>query len=183
MQKTVPSAAGVLLFALLTFLSSAASAEVFNEAPGQKFYFDLDTRDGALSVWRHDDLTSVAALRATVAFERLGKHDKWLPGSRILVETADGSYGISLTADNWKPPMRIALVRKDGWGTGSIKSIAVGEKMTVEMDWARSNLLVIRLGNDSRYELSLPSPVKALSFSASTGELQVHSLLLGRFVP
>ena len=176
-------ATSVLLFTLLAFISSNALAEVFQEVPGQKFHFDMDTRDGAFSEWRHDDLASVSALRATLEFQRLGKHEKWLPGSRILVTTSDGDYGISLTADHSKPPMRMALVRKEGWGTGSIKNIAVGERITIEMDWSHSNLLLIRLGDGQPYELALTSPVKGLYFSASTGELTVHSLVLGRMVP
>src|SRR5271155_880927 len=61
----------------------------FVPAPGQTFSLDLDTVPGKYSNWRHHDLGSISALRATMRIPTIRRDAKWAPSFSIWVEKAD----------------------------------------------------------------------------------------------
>lgn len=170
-------AALVLLLGMIG--GGGAKGQTFTPAPHQYFSLDLDTKDGNFSNWDINDVTSLSGLRASVGVSRLGKHDRWLPYFLIKVVTRAGQFGLALEAADWKPPVAIYTLVNNKKAE-RIGEIAVGQTVNVELNWSRPGALSVRAGSAAR-QLSLPSAVTKVGVSASTGELNVHSIALGTF--
>lgn len=94
----------------------------FIPAAGQSFYLDLDTAEGAFSLWRHYDLGSLSALRATIRILRIREDLKWAPSFTIfLQDTKTGplprnGVGVQFAPVDRKLPLTPVLFdsRKEG---------------------------------------------------------------------
>src|ERR1700686_2289542 len=195
-----------LVFAFLAGIAFGAprsQAQTFNEAPNQTFYLDLDTNDRRVSNWRHLDLGSISGLRATVEVYRLGKGQRWVdrwvryfwfcdfdgglrqrrfgPVFLLCVDTNDGCSGLSFESPRGKPALVFYTVVKGKKAELIGQTIGVGEKIDIDLDWSVSGKLTFRVGSERPHELSVPGPITSLTIVASSGELIVHSIRLGKF--
>jgi len=163
----------------------SAPAGGFVVAPGQTFYMDLDSAGGQFSQWRHEDVKALSGLRAVVRVPRIRKDRKWLPAFTISVasnddESSANGLGLQLaTGRNKKPPLSIRLIgRLNGKPIEEIpfqKSLALDEKVAIEMSWATPKVIVVTVGDESR-SIDVPWIVSRVVISGSTGELKVDPL-------
>jgi hypothetical protein len=161
--------------------SASVGAQTFSPASNQNFALDLDTGDEHFSNWNDDDLGSISGLKATMEVDRLGKGPKWLPTFLIAVTTKEGSFGLKLLAEQWKPPIAAYTIVQSKNANAIDQQIAVGQKIDLEMDWSMPGKLIFHIDDGKSVELGLPGPVTGIRISASTGELKVSSLALGHF--
>jgi hypothetical protein len=149
----------------------------------------LDTAEGAFSQWRHDDLKSLNALSATIRVPRLRKDSKWLPTFTIwLQDVGVGEQrhciGVQLTAPNRKPPLEVRIIHVDkkeliGSDVLPIK-IGLDEDLPVEMVWATPNSVTVKVGEQTSKIINVAWVVESVALSASTGQMKVDPLILGR---
>ena len=175
-----------LLFSL-AFLAalaphSLARAQSFVPAPGQQFYVDLDTRDGAFSRWDHLDISALSAAIGELVVVRLGSHDKWLPTFTIRVESDAESAGLSIGGTR-QPPLQLTRFH-DRKGAPPERSrlsggVNLSEKLPLRMYWS-TNSFSIQIGQGAVQRFTFSHPPKRLVITAATGELEVHGLTLGR---
>jgi hypothetical protein len=164
---------------------SAPGAQEFVVAPGQTFYLDLDSPGGKFSEWRHEDVKSLSGLRAVVRVPRIRKDSKWLPAFTISLESNDdensaNALGLQLaTGRNKKPPLSIRLIgRLNGKPIEAIplqKSLALDEKVAIEMSWPTPKAIVVTVGDES-HTINVPWTVGKVVISGSTGEVKVDPL-------
>jgi hypothetical protein len=75
-----------------TFQTKPASpTPSFVRAPGQKFYLDLDAKEGSFSQWRHDELGSLTGLRATVSIPRVGRGPNFAAVFAFLLQESEST--------------------------------------------------------------------------------------------
>jgi hypothetical protein len=166
----------------------ATSTQSFAPSANQRFYLDLDTAEGAFSQWRHEDLKSLNALSATIRVPRLRKDSKWLPAFTIWlqdvgVDDQRHRIGVQLTAPNRKPPLEVRIIHVDkkeliGSEVLPIK-IGLDEDLPVEMVWATPNSVTVKVGEQTR-KINVAWVVESVGLSASTGQMKVDPLILGK---
>jgi hypothetical protein len=166
----------------------ASSKESFAPSANQRFYLDLDTAEGSFSQWRHEDLRSLNALSATIRVPRLRKDSKWLPAFTIWLQDVGvgeqrHQIGVQLTAPNRKPPLEVRVIRIDKKELigSEILPLKVGldEDLPVEMVWATPNTVWMKVGEQTR-TITVPWVVESVGLSASTGQMKVDPLILGK---
>ncbi len=162
-------------------------AQAFVPAAGQTFYLDLDTAEGSFSQWRHDDLGSLSAMRATLWVPKLRKEKKWAPlFTVLLINRQEGqtrnSLGLQLFAPTEKPPLEIRLVQtvaeKSSFETLN-RTVKLDEKLNVEMIWQTPHMITIRIGDSEPRTINVSWSVNSILIYASTGEMKIDPLVLG----
>ncbi len=167
-----------------------APAPTFAPAAGQTFYLDLDTAEGAFSQWRHKDLGSLSALRATLRVPTLRKNNKFVPAFSVWLQNTEAgkvqnSMGLQLFAPDRKPPLSIRIVQAVA-GKSSFESsnrtIGLDENLTVEIDWQTAHTVTIKIGESETHTINIPWSVDTVSVTASTGQMKADPLVLGSIV-
>jgi hypothetical protein len=178
----------LVLVAVGAWLAGAPAAygQTFIPAPNQGFSADLDTMEGSYSVWIKRDLGSLSALHATIEVARLGKGGRWVPAFGFWVLTGDGKgrkFGVQVIAEAWASPMPAytSLEGKPQTNLHVRQKIALGQKTDLDMDWGTPGKLLYRFGDANWEEVPLPSEVRGIEISASSGELDLQSVVLGSF--
>jgi hypothetical protein len=163
-----------------------SSVQSFVAAPGQTFSLDLDTAAGAYSNWRHHDLGTLSALRATIRIPVIRKDPKWAPAFSLWVQKSESGQvldriGVQFFAPNQKPPLAIRVVQfqagKLTLTENSGKTISINESVTVEIVWATPNMVTIKIGDSETHNLSVPWSIDSAEVTASTGEMKVDTLV------
>lgn len=177
---------------MVMFTTGAATAQSFVGAPSANFVLDLDTKDGASSSWRVDDLSGLNALEARVTFLRKGKHKKWAPGFSISLGDEEVQARLHVTAF---PDTDILFFRTEILGTDSKQEPEMfflppkfGEEFELHIDWSpEGNVTFIvsskaaeELGGYERHEVQLGRAPSMLKVSGSTGEVMFNPIKLGR---
>lgn len=176
-----------LLAALIFMIAPAppapAQGQSFTATPGQQFYMDLDSRDGAFSEWRHLDISSMSAGVGELEIRRLGAHELFFPYFAIRVETDAEYAGLSLSAPPGQPPLVVKRTRcrkgKAPEETVVPDKVAVREKTPIRMFWSNDSFS-LQVGSQPPQRFALSRPPKRLIISSSSGELKIHGLTLGR---
>ncbi len=177
----------LLLVALVICGNAAVRGLEFVAAAGQTYYLDLDTKEGAFSEWRQDDLGATTALRATVSIPRIGSDPKCLPGFLILLrgggQSHDSDIGVQIVAPQGSSTMTVKVVQGTPDGTFGEKSqvtntLGLNEKIDIAMDWSTPGIVTIKVGANS-YTLKTSSPIERMQITASTGEMKVDPLTMG----
>jgi len=181
----------------VTFLSAALvqnstqlppPAQAFVPATSQTFYLDLDTAEGAFSQWRHDDLGSLSAMRATIHIPRLRRDPKWAPTFSLWLQHTEAGQArnriaLQLSAPSRMPPLVLRVGQfEDGKlvSTESLnRTIDLNDNLVVEMVWGTPHLVTIRIGDAEVHKASIPWYIDSVGVSASTGQLKVDPLVLG----
>ena len=167
---------------------SPPPAQSFVPAISQTFYLDLDAPEGVYSQWRHDDLGSLSAMRATIRVLRVRQPAKWDPVFSLwLHKTEAGQKGsrleLRLFANHGKPPLVIQIVRFEGGKSVAIessnKTIGLNENLTVEFSWGTPHTATIKIGDSETHKISVPWSIDSVGVYASTGEMEVDPLVLG----
>jgi hypothetical protein len=170
-----------------TLDKSAQAHASFKPGIGQRFYIDLDSAEGAYSEWRHDDLSGLCALRASLRVLRLRQDTKSLPGFTIwLQEGPVGAktrrLGIQFWAKQSKPPLQIRIIEDDGPRLVGVHDLTatVGLDVDVSVDvfWLPKSVIV-KIGANETHTFSRQWEIKHLAITAATGELKVDPLVLG----
>src|ERR1019366_9320016 len=160
----------------------------FVAATGQRFYLDLDTAEGNYSEWRHEDLSSLSAMRATIRFPRVGKDPKWAPTFSLWLQKTEAgrtrnSVGLQLFAPSRKPPLSVRVVQLEDGKVVSTenlrRAIDLNENLVVEMAWETPHIVAIRIGETEVHKVSIPWSIDSVAVGASTGELKVDPLVMG----
>ncbi len=168
--------------------ASFPTAQSFVPEANQSFYLDLDTAEGAFSQWRHDDISSVSALRAVVRVPILRKDRKWLPGFAIWLQKTEAGeiknrVGVQLVAPDKKPPLMIRLVQYDGKNLvhteSSSTTIGLDQNLAIEIVWVKPHTVTIKIGDAEIHNLSIGWSVNSVGVTASTGQMKVDPLVLG----
>jgi hypothetical protein len=183
--------AGAIALAAVAGLAGLAHAQSFSAAPGQTFHVDLDTVDGHFSHWGHKDIAAISAARATISIDRMGSDPKWKPYFRVALDAAAPgqnatAYGLRFRTNQGRPPILLETYYRDAQNKDVVvttfkKTLAVKEKISVELFW-KANTLTVRVGNSESSNIVLPGPVSALYISSSTGELK-GDVSLGTALP
>jgi hypothetical protein len=177
------------LFVLIISGNAAVRGQEFIKAAGQTYYLDLDTKEGAFSEWRNDDIGAFTALRATVRIPTIRKDPKWSPNFVILIRGGDqsvfGIVGVRFVAPERTSPLTIEVVQRlaDGRLVTQYrvdKTLKLDEKIDIDMDWSTPGTVTIKVGANS-YTLNILSQIEHVQVSASTGEMTVDPLVLGSF--
>lgn len=177
------------LFILFLCGTAAVNGQDFIKATGQTYYLDLDTKEGAASEWRLDDLGTVTALRATVSIPTIRQDPTWSPNFVILLRGGDqskqNSAGVRISTSDRNSPLIIQVVQSlaggrlaDVYSAG--KTLEMNEKIDIEMDWSSPGTVTIKIGA-SLYTLKIPSKIERVQISSSTGEMLVDPLVMGSF--
>lgn len=177
------------LFALILCGNTAVRGQDFIKAAGQTYYLDLDTKEGAASEWRLDDIGAATALRATVSIPRVRQDLEWSPNFVILLRGGDqskhDSVGVRMGTPDHNSPLIIQVVQN--LADGSLaevyrvgKTLGLDEKIDIEMDWSSPEAVTIRIGASS-HTLKIPSKIERVQIFSSTGEMIIDPLLIGRF--
>jgi hypothetical protein len=163
-------------------------AQTFVPATSQTFFLDLDTTEGAFSQWRHDDLGSLSAMRATIHIPRLGRDPRWAPTFSLWLQHTEAGQardriGLQLLAANRKPPLVVRIVQVEDGKLVSTESFSrtvdLNESLVVEMVWGTPHMVTIRIGDSEVHTASIPWYIDSVGVSASTGQLKVDPLVLG----
>ena len=172
-----------------------SSVQSFVPTPGQTFTMDLDTAAGAYSKWRHLDLGSLSALRATIRIPVIRKDAKWSPVFSLWVEKSESgrmpdrvgvqifapNQGVQIFAPNQEVPLGIRVVQlqagKVTLTEKSGKAINLNESVTVEINWATPKIVRIKIGDSETHNLSVPWSIDSVELGASTGEMKVEPLV------
>jgi hypothetical protein len=163
-------------------------AQSFAPATGQTFYLDLDTAESAYSQWRHDDLGSLSAMRATIRVLRVRKAAKWDPAFSLWLQKTEAGQmrnrvELQLVAPHGKPPLLIRVVQFEGGKSvateSSNKTIGLNENLTVEIAWGTPHTATIKIGDSETHKVSIPWLIDSVGVSVSTGEMEVNPLVLG----
>lgn len=172
----------ILALMLWVMWAHTCGAQTFVPESNRTFYFDLDIKDGDYSSWSLGDLGQATALRATLEIRRIGKARDWVPYFLVTVQTADSRYGVVFEAPDGEAPIVLSTFYRGSKTDDVLHSVAVGEVVSVETDWATPGTLVIGIANAKTVQLAVPGSIRSIFVSASTGRLTMHSLELGRFV-
>jgi hypothetical protein len=185
------------LFITVTFLCAALAqnstqlpppAQAFVPATSQTFSLDLDTAEGAFSQWRHDDLGSLSAMRATIHVPRLGRDPRWAPTFSLWLQHIEGGQArngiaLQLLAPTRKPPLVVRVVQVEDGKLVSTESLSrtidLNESLVVEMVWGTPHMVTIKIGDAEVHKASIPWSIDSVGVSASTGQLKVDPLVLG----
>jgi hypothetical protein len=159
-----------------------AEVQSYVATPGQRFELDLDSRDGAFSVWKHLDISAMWAAMGELEVGRLGRHDRWAPSFTIRLANEVESAGLSLRARNGQPPL--TLVRFSIASGALVEesvvpgSVQLNDRLPILLFWT-DHSFSIQIGANAPQGFLLSRPPKRLILSSSTGELMVHDLMLG----
>jgi hypothetical protein len=186
-----------VIFALVLFAAALAQGQKqkplprFIPAPEQRFYLDLDSREGAYSQWRKDNPGTLNALRASVTINAMSTHARWLPSFSFWF-ASDGSkdadrVGVQLWSPDRKPPLEIKVVRFDGGRVVAqeklFKTVNLKEKVEIEMFFVPPGLVVINVGDVGVRKFTVPWTMNSMRVVGSTGEMIVDPLDLGTVTP
>lgn len=184
------------LCVLLAFCSFAALGQdqiqgpraeiLFKPAQGQSFYLDLETAEGKYSEWRHEDVSGLCALHASVRIIRLRTDVRWKPTFSIwLAERGKGNQarqlGLQFLTKFLTPPLETRLVLQNS-PTSHMEhelktNVKLNQAVPLEIAWADHSVLI----NVDQESVRLPVPweIGTITVSASTGEMKVEPLILG----
>ncbi len=196
MQHTTSS--GEILSAALDFIESAALGPDAVQAPqanpsfipatGQTFYLDLDTAEGAFSQWRHDDLSGLCALHASIRVLRLRNDPKWLPGFTIWLQDKEVDYrrkrlGLQFWTKDRKAPLGVRIIQFDGPKPVGVQSssttVSLDATVQVEMVWLPPQSVTIRIGQNETHSLNVSWRIERIAITGSTGQMKIDPLVLG----
>ena len=163
-------------------------AQAFVPATSQTFYLDLDTAEGAYSQWRHDDLGSLSAMRATIHIPSLRRDPKWAPTFSLWLQNTEAGQArnrlaLQLSAPDRKPPLVVRVVQVEDGKLVSTESLSrtidLNDNLVVEMVWGTPHMVTIRINDAEVHKVSIPWYIDSVGVSASTGQLKVDPLVLG----
>jgi hypothetical protein len=159
---------------------------LFKPAQGQSFYLDLDTAEGKYSEWRHEDVTRLCALRASVRIIRLRTDVRWTPTFSIwFAERGKGKQakqlGLQFLTKYRTPPLETRLILEDS-PTSHLEhalktNVKLNQAVPVEIAWLDHSIL-INVDQES-VRLPLPWEIGNITVSSSTGEMKLEPLILG----
>jgi len=165
----------------------------FAAAPGQTFNLDLDTPEARFSQWRHDELGSISALRATLRIPLIRQDPRWFPVFSIRVQRNElgGKSGndvaLQILARDRKVPLSVQAVEREGGRVVETqvfsKTIGLDEAVDVEMEWNSINTVTIKVGDEIRKMSVSGWRVDSVVVSASTGEMTIDPLVFGSVGP
>ena len=167
---------------------SPLPAQSFVPAISQRFYLDLDAPEGVYSQWRHDDLGSLSAMRATIRILRVRPPNKWGPTFSLWLQKTEAGQKanrveLQLFANHGKPPLVIHIITFEGGKSvateNSEKTIGLNENLTVEFSWAIPHTAIIKIGDSETHKISIPWSIDSVGVNASTGEIEVDPLVFG----
>lgn len=181
-------------FALLS-LAEFAHADDFRAAPHATFMTDLDTADGAYSVWRHDDVAGLNAMRTQVTFNRKGK-GQYAPMFTIRVVAANRSAALSFTAFPKSGPLIGYAARSDASEKDREMLLTFPEfkePFDVHVQWTPEGKVTFRIYSKSgkslaaqgfeRHVVDLGGAITGVQFSNSTSEVEFGKIELGTESP
>ncbi len=178
---------------LSALAAPAAHAAPFTPAPNASFVLDLDTRNGAFSEWRADDLTNLNALRAKLTVARLGDDPQWSPVFTITLKNQDSEarFQISAVKGLLLPTAQSSAAGKDIQRDLFLAPPTVGETFGLDVDWNADGTasIVIHtkaadgLNGFERHDVKLSGPPTQIEITDSTGEMTLDPLQLGRTAP
>jgi hypothetical protein len=176
-----------------TFQTKPASpTPSFVRAPGQKFYLDLDAKEGSFSQWRHDELGSLTGLRATVSIPRVGRGPNFAAVFAFLLQESESTnngqvLGLQLGVFDNKDSFVFRVVHaKDGKPIQVEtlqKRVDLNEKVNIAIDWATPGTVSIKVGETEMHRLDVAWSIQSVAVTASTGEMKVDPLVFGRVEP
>jgi hypothetical protein len=188
---------------LMSFLVGTALAQtptdalfkVFQAAPNQHFYLDLDSAEGSYSQWRNDDLGTLNAIRGSVVIKRITTHIKWLPTFFIALaknaperasETPD-SVRVQISSPDHRPPLEIRIIQ---YHNGQVvadeklsKTLELNEKMDVELFFVMPDTIILNLGNAGIRKVKVSWKPASAVIIGSSGQMKVEPLDLGTVNP
>ncbi len=161
--------------------------ESFSPEPAQLFYLDLDTAAGSSSEWRHNIVTGLSAVRATLRVQSLRVDPKWSPTFSLWLQ--DGSkethnrLTIQVFTANQKAPLSIKILRVDNGKLiteeASATTVKPGDSISLQVAWGSQGVIKIKIGDSELHTVAVPWNVDSIGVSASTGELEIDPLELG----
>lgn len=165
----------------------------FVRAPGQKFYLDLDTKEGKFSQWRHDELGSLTGLRATVSIPRVGRDPNFAAVFAFLLQETESTnkgqvLGLQLGVFDNKDSLMFHVVHAKNGEPIQVserlqKRVNLNETVNIEIDWATPGTISIKVGETEMHRLDAPWTIQSVAITASTGEMKVDPLVFGRVEP
>jgi len=160
----------------------------FKPAKGQTFYLDLDTAEGALSEWRHEDLSGLCALQASIRVITLRNDPKWRPTFSIWLEDSEVGYkrktiGLQFWAKDRKVPLEVRIIQFDGPKPVGLQSsnttLGLDVTFPVEMVWLPQQSVTIKVGKNETHTVNVSWPIAHVTVTASTGQMKIDPLVLG----
>jgi len=167
---------------------SPPSAPLFLPAAGQRFYFDLDTAGGSFSEWRHDDLSSLSALRATVRILRMREDVIWSPAFSLWLQHTEGGkkqqrLALQFFTDHHRTPLATQLIQTESGRQSKPErlntALGLNESIVVEIDWSVPHAVAIKIGNAEARRVAISWPINSVGVSVSTGEMEVDPIEFG----
>jgi len=174
------------VFAATMFGWNAASAETFAPVPVLgTTVLDLDTQGGNYSGWVINDVGPINSARATLQVHRVGTDPKWAPNFSITVSSGERSAALNILKSGPDLPIFVQAIFLVGGKTQDVQPLGTLELNTpldVAVEWAADGSVTIRVGKETR-TIRLGAPVKMLSFTGSTGEVEFNPLQIGQVLP
>lgn len=178
----------VLSGLLLLWAAPAVAAGAFAPAaPLGSTVLDLDVKSGNYSTWRIDDASGINAIRTTLQIHRLGADDpRWAPAFTITLKNGDALVTFQIQSEHRQPPLSLHFEANRGDEEIDDQTftftLGLDEKLDVAIDWTADGTVSIKAGPEKR-TIALGVPIKAVSFGASTGEVEFNPLQIGTSAP
>lgn len=185
----------VLCLAIPFLISSAATAETFKPLPNASHMVDLDTGNGAFSLWEARDLSNANTVRARFRINRVGTDKKWAPVFKFRLHEGEKWVAFVVTGFAGKAQLIQSVARSDGPTDKPelfLTFMQVGEIADVTLRWNQGGTVTMNLRSPQSVAASATGethtaelgkvPTK-FSLLGSTGEIEVLSLEFGTTSP
>ena len=180
---------------VLSVAAGAASADTFRPIKHGTFSFDLDTADGAFSVWKLDDVSDIDALRARITFLRKGKGE-YAPTMTLAILAGEQRAVLQFLAFPKSGPL-VGYVYDKAGSKGPASQLVLTppdfkEPFDVVVRWTPEGKVsfdIFTAANKKvsqgfeHHELALGAAVTGVQISNSTGEVEFGKLELGNMAP
>jgi hypothetical protein len=145
--------------------------------PLGEYVFDLDTPGGHYSNWRIRRVDSATRLDAELEVAALRKEGQWAPAFTVSFGDSSSAAIVQIYTNNGEPPLSARLMERDGEesvDTSLPLELYPDEPIRLTVDWGKPGVATVTLAEAEPRSIPLPSPVRYIEFTSSSGELKAN---------